>query len=514
MGTAIMSDRPIRNIVIIGGGTAGWMTAAALGTFLTQGYTITLVESDAIGTVGVGEATIPMIRLFNDALGIDEGDFLRATQGTCKLGIEFDGWARPDHRYMHAFGPVGRPLGLVPFHHYWARENAAGRAGALGEYCLNEVAARAGRFAQLTPQPGSPVPDMPYAFHFDAALYAKFLRGIAEGRGVRRVEGRIVDVARDGETGDVTAVALDGERRIDGDMFIDCSGFRGLLIAETLGAGYEDWTHWLPCDRAVAVPCAKTGDAITPYTRSTARAAGWQWRIPLQHRTGNGYVYSSAHLSDDEAAATLLANLDGTALADPKPLRFTTGMRRTFWDRNVVAIGLASGFMEPLESTSIHLIQTAIQRLLNFLPDRRIAAVAIAEYNRQTAQEYERIRDFLILHYHANGRAEPLWQACRAMPLPDTLTRKIDLFRSGARVFREQEELFTEAGWVQVFIGQGVLPDSWHPLVEQLSDDERAGFLSAVRDVATRTAAAMPHHHDTLTRLCGASPSPVMKAVA
>ena len=509
-----MSGRPIRNIVIVGGGTAGWMTASALGTFLTQGYAITLVESDAIGTVGVGEATIPMIRQFNDALGIDEAEFLRATEGSYKLGIAFDGWTRPGHSYMHAFGPVGRPLGLVPFHHYWVRETAAGRAGPLGDYCLNNVAARAGRFARIAPQPGSPVPELPYAFHFDAALYAKFLRGIAERCGVRRVEGRVVDVPRDGETCDVAAVVLDGERQIDGDLFIDCSGFRGLLIEETLGAGYAEWTRWLPCDRAIAVPCAKAGDPITPYTRSTARAAGWQWRIPLQHRTGNGYVYSSAHLSDDEAAATLLANLDGAALADPKPLRFTTGMRRKFWDRNVVAVGLASGFMEPLESTSIHLVQTAIQRLLNFLPDRRIGAVETAEYNRQTQIEYERIRDFLILHYHANGRDEPLWQACRAMTLPDTLAHKIDLFRSGARVVREHEELFTEAGWVQVFVGQGILPESWHPLVEQLSDDERAGFLSAVRDVAARTAGAMPHHHDTLTRLCGASPSPVMKAVA
>jgi tryptophan 7-halogenase len=504
-----MSRGSIRNIVIVGGGTAGWMTAAALSRFLEHGYSITLVESDDIGTVGVGEATIPMIRLFNDALGIDEADFLRATQGTYKLGIEFVGWRAPGHRYMHAFGPVGRPLGLVPFHHYWLRESA----GELGAYSLNETAARAGKFAHVAPQPGSPVPDMPYAFHFDAGLYAAYLRRYAEARGVVRVEGRIAGVERDGESGAIESVTLGGARSMAGDLFIDCSGFRGLLIEEALATGYDDWTHWLPCDRAMAVPCEGVEGGLTPYTRATARAAGWQWRIPLQHRTGNGYVFSSAHLSDDEAATTLLANLDGRALTDPKPLRFTTGARRKFWNRNVVAIGLASGFMEPLESTSIHLIQSAISRLLAFLPDVTLGKAEEGEYNRQTRVEYERIRDFLILHYHANGRDEPVWQACRDMALPDSLTEKLDLWREGARVHRRDEELFTESGWVQVLIGQGIVPAATHPLAAQLSDPERAGFLASIRDIATRAAAQMPDHADYIARFCGSASSP-MKAVA
>jgi tryptophan 7-halogenase len=508
-----MSRGLLRNIVIVGGGTAGWMTAAALSRFLETGYTITLVESDAIGTVGVGEATIPMIRLFNDALGIDEADFLCATSGTYKLGIEFVGWGGeglgPDHRYMHAFGPVGRPLGLVPFHHYWLRAGGT----HLGTYSLNETAARAGKFAHVSPQPGSPVPDMPYAFHFDAGLYAAFLRKYAEARHVRRIEGRIGQVDLDPETGHVKSIAVNGLDCVEGDMFIDCSGFRGLLIEEALSTGYDDWTHWLPCDRAMAVPCESTPGGLAPYTRATARAAGWQWRIPLQHRTGNGYVYASAHLSDDEAATNLLANLDGKALADPKPLRFTTGARRKFLNKNVVAIGLASGFMEPLESTSIHLIQTAISRLLSFLPAVSLGAAEEAEYNRQTRVEYERIRDFLILHYHANGRDEPLWRACRAITLPDSLTEKLNLWREGARIHRRDEELFTQDGWVQVLIGQGIVPASQHPLAAQLSDAERAGFLTSVRDIATRSSAQMPDHAAYLARFCGSASSP-MKAVA
>jgi tryptophan halogenase len=504
-----MSRGSIRNIVIVGGGTAGWMIAAALSRFLEHGYSITLVESDEIGTVGVGEATIPMIRLFNDALGIDEADFLRATQGTYKLGIEFVGWRAPGHRYMHAFGPVGRPLGLVPFHHYWL--SAGGKD--LGAYSLNETAARAGKFAHVAPQPGSPVPDMPYAFHFDAGLYAAYLRRYAEAHHVRRIEGRIGQVHFDAETGHVKAIDVNGLDRIEGDLFIDCSGFRGLLIEEALKTGYDDWTHWLPCDRAMAVPCESVPGGLTPYTRATARAAGWQWRIPLQHRTGNGYVYSSAHLSDDEAAATLLANLDGPALADPKLLRFTTGARRKFWNRNVVAIGLASGFMEPLESTSIHLIQTAVSRLLAFLPDGRLGAAEEAEYNRQTRAEYERIRDFLILHYYANGRDEPLWRACRDMTLPDSLTEKLDLWREGARIHRRDEELFTESGWVQVLIGQGIIPAATHPLTAQLSDAERTGFLASIRDIATRAAAQMPDHASYIARFCGSASSPMKAAL-
>jgi tryptophan 7-halogenase len=491
---------PGRSILIVGGGTAGWMTAAALARFLGPDAAIALVESDEIGTVGVGEATIPAIRLFNQALGLDEDEFIRATQGSFKLGIQFVDWLEPGHVYTHAFGPTGRELGLLPFHHYWLRARASGKAQPFGAYSPNAAAARADRFGRTDRPAGAALADQPYAFHFDAALYAAHLRRYAEGRGVTRHEGRIADVALDGGTGAVASVRLADGRDLAADLFIDCSGFRGLLIEGALAAGYEDWSHWLPCDRALAVPCAGVAP-LTPYTRSTAREAGWQWRIPLQHRIGNGYVYCSRFLSDDEAAATLLANLDGEALADPRPLRFVTGRRRAFWSRNVVAIGLASGFMEPLESTSIHLVQTAVLRLLAFLPGAGFSPADTAEYNRQTALEYERIRDFLILHYHANRRPGAFWAACRDMALPDSLAGRLDLFRAEGRLFRRDDELFTEAGWAQVLIGQDVRPRAWHPLADRLSADELAGFLATLQRLADAHAAALPSHDETLARI-------------
>lgn len=494
----------IRNIVIVGGGTAGWMAAAAFARFAGKTHGITLVESDAIGTVGVGEATIPQIRLFNQGLGLDEDEFLRETQGTFKLGIEFVDWLRPGHTYMHAFGPVGRGLGLLPFHHYWLRARALGMADQLGTYNLNDVAARAGKFARLAAKAGSPVPDMPYAFHFDASLYAAYLRRYAEARGVKRVEGRIVDVDRDSESGFVTAVRLDGEIAVGGDLFIDCSGFRGLLIEETMQAGYDDWSHYLPCDRAIAVPC-RNGGTLTPYTRSTARAGGWQWRIPLQHRTGNGYVYCSRFISDDEAASALLSNLDGEALADPRPLRFTAGKRRRMWVGNVVAMGLAAGFMEPLESTSIHLVQTAISRLLLMLPRQRFGEADAAEFNRQADVEWERIRDFIILHYKAVERTGPFWRAVRDMAIPDTLRHKIDVFRNQGLIFREQEELFTEAGWVQVLIGQGIVPETWHPLADGVGEEDLRGFLSDMKRLLANEVSRMPSHPGFIASHCAAA---------
>jgi tryptophan halogenase len=501
----VTAEDGISDIVIVGGGTAGWMAAAALARFLERGWRIRLIESEDIGTVGVGEATIPAIRLFNSALGLDEDDFLRATQGSFKLGIEFEGWLRDGHSYMHSFGPVGRELGLLPFHQYWLRAAAAGIARPLGAYSLNNAAALAGRFDRIRPRPGSPVPDVPYAFHFDASLYAAYLRRYAEARGVERIEGRIVGTRLAPESGHVEAVNLDGGAPVAGDLFIDCSGFRGLLIEQALGAGYDDWSHWLPCDRAIAVPSAPAAP-LTPFTRSTARSAGWQWRIPLQHRTGNGYVYCSRYVSDDEAAAELMANVDGEPLAEPRPLRFTAGRRKRFWIGNCVALGLASGFMEPLESTSIHLVQSAIMRLLAFLPQARFAAADIAEYNRQTALEHERIRDFIILHYKANERSGAFWRACRDMAVPDGLQHKIDLFRAGGRIFRYDDELFTEAGWVQVMLGQGVMPEAHHPLADQLSDADLAGFLAAVEQVVQRTAAEMPPHAEFIARHCRAAP--------
>nr|WP_246347143.1 tryptophan halogenase family protein [Sphingomonas jinjuensis] len=494
------SEAPV-TIVVTGGGTAGWMTAAALSRFLQRGYRIRLVESDAIGTVGVGEATIPQIVNFNTALGIDEDAFLKATQGTFKLGIEFVDWLRPGHRYMHAFGDVGRAIEGNPFIPYWLRAQELGVAKPLSAYSLNEMAARAERMHRGGPVTSPMVPAIPYAFHFDAGLYAAFLRRIAEEQGVERIEGRIVSVERDGTSGDVAALLLEGDRRVEGDLFVDCTGFRALLIGETLGVGFEDWGHWLPCDRALAVP-SDIDDSLTPYTRSTAKAAGWQWRIPLQHRIGNGLVYSSAHLSDDEAAATLLAGLDTEALADPRPIRFRTGRRREGWRGNVVAIGLASGFLEPLESTSIHMIQSAIQRLLKLIPRARATDAIRAEYNRQTDFEIERIRDVIILHYHANQRDEPLWQAVRAMTLPDSLRHKLDLWRASGAITREHEELFTEVGWFQVLVGQGVISASYHPIADQINAADLGEFMELVEALYRREALALTDHAAFVARHC------------
>jgi tryptophan 7-halogenase len=497
-------DARIRNIVIVGGGTAGWMTAATLSKLIGRNVSIRLIESDEIGIVGVGEATIPQIRLFNATLGIDEDEFIRETQGTFKLGIEFVDWTRPGSRYMHAFGVVGgRDLGLVQFYQYWLRLNQLGKVADLGSYTFNQVAARLGRFMRGTGQPNSPLTNVYHAFHFDAGLYARYLRGFSEKLGVVRTEGKVVDtVLREGD-GHIEAVVLDSGERIEGELFIDCSGFRGLLIEQALKTGYEDWSHWLPCDRAMAVPCESVPEP-TPYTRATARAAGWQWRIPLQHRIGNGHVYCSDFMSDDEAAAILLANLDGKALAEPRPLRFTTGMRKQVWNRNCVAIGLSSGFMEPLESTSIHFIQSSISRLVSLFPDRGFASETIAEYNRQARFELERSRDFLILHYHANARDEAFWQRCREMSIPGTLAHKIDLFRSSARLFREHEELFTEVGWLQVMIGQGIVPERYHPMVDMLSESEVVQMVDGTRAVLDRAAAAMPMHADFIAKHCRA----------
>jgi tryptophan halogenase len=502
-----MTGRPdgddVRRLVVVGGGSAGWMAAAAFSRFLETGWSIDLVESDAIGTVGVGEATIPQIRLFNGALGLDEDAFLRATQGTIKLGIQFVDWWRQGHRYIHGFGQVGRDLGLISFHHYWRRAHDLGVAEDLGAYCPNVVAALANRFERDT-APGATRPYMPHAYHFDAGLYAAHLRRYAQARGVVRHEGRIIKVELDGDSGDVASLKLDGGRRIAGDLFIDCSGFRGLVIGEALGVGYQDWTQWLPCDRAIAVPSERTAP-VTPYTRSTAHAAGWQWRIPLQHRTGNGMVYCSSHLSDDEAAFELLTSLDGQALAEPRPIRFTTGRRERFWHRNCVAVGLASGFLEPLESTSIHLVQSAIERILQFLPAGRPDDRAIAEYNRQTIAEMERIRDFIVLHYKATVRDDSdFWRQCAAMEIPDTLAERMALFREAGRIFHDGKELFTQAGWVQVLLGQGVLPESWHPLAGQLTASELAEFFDIQARLCRERAARMTPHDEFLAGTCAA----------
>jgi len=489
-----MSDEKPRRIVVVGGGTAGWMTAAALGRFCLPGSSVTVVESDDIGTVGVGEATIPSIQMFNNSLGLDEAEFLAATGATYKLGIAFDGWGRADEAYVHAFGLVGSALGVVPFHHYWLRGRALGIAKPLGHYILHTIAIAGNRFAHLERPAGSPLPPLPYAFHFDAGLYARYLRRKAEKWGVVRQEGKIIAVERNGESGDVAAVVLANGTRIAGDLFVDCSGFRGLLIEQELEAGFEDWSEWLQSDRAVAVPCARV-DPLMPLTRSIARKGGWQWRIPLQHRTGNGYVFNSDAISEDEATATLLASLDGEAMAEPRTIRFATGRRRKCWIRNVVAIGLSSGFIEPLESTSIHLIQTGVNRLLELLPQRHISDAMRDDYNDRAAWEIDRVRDFVIFHYHANQRdGEPYWDRLRAMRVPDDLQHKIDLFRSSARLHSSFDELFDPRAWIQVMLGQNIMPESYHPIADLLPEPRLREFLDGLERAHVQDVSAMPDH--------------------
>jgi tryptophan halogenase len=482
------------------------MAAAALARALQFPVVIRLVESEEIGTVGVGEATVPHLRAFNTSLQIDEVEFVRAVSGTFKLGIQFVDWGSPGSSYVHGFGSIGHEYRSLPFHAYWAKLRLQGKAQPLDAYSLNTAAAPAGKFmsgASDVP-PGSPLAQVAYAYHFDAGLYAQYLRRYAEARGVQRIEGEVVDVRLRGEDGFIESVTLKSGARIEADLFIDCSGFRGLLIEQTLQTGYDRWTQWLPCDRAVAVPCEKVS-AATPYTRSTARAAGWQWRIPLQHRTGNGYVYSSAQVGDDEAAATLLQNLDGRPLADPRVLRFTTGRRRRMWERNCVALGLASGFLEPLESTSIYLIQSGIARLISMLPDRHMSPVLRAAYNAEAAFEIERIRDFLILHYCATERRDTeFWRYCGSMSIPDGLRARIELFRDSARFYRDGDEMFALTSWVQVMVGQGILPRGYHPLVDAISDHDLAQFAESVRGVIATCVAAMPAHEQFIDRYCRA----------
>ncbi len=500
-----MNDPNIQSIVIVGGGTAGWMTAAALATVLRGQVSIKLVESDEIGAVGVGEATIPLIRRFNQIVGIDENDFLRATQGTFKMGIEFVNWGQLGSRYIHGFGAIGRDLSTVPFHQYWLRLAAAGKARPLGEYSLNQVACAQNRFMPpRTDVPESPLADLAHAYHFDAGLYAKYLSKLAQGLGVLRIEGKIVRATQREGDGFVQSVVLESGQQVAGELFIDCSGFRGLLIEETLHTGYEDWTHWLPCDRAWAVPCESVAP-LTPYTRATAHRAGWQWRIPLQHRIGNGHVFCSAQMSDDEAAAVLLGRLDGQPLAAPRLLKFTTGMRRQAWNRNVVAIGLSSGFLEPLESTSIHLIQAAIIQLIEFFPSAGFNHVEVDEYNRQSRFHFERIRDFIILHYHLNQRTDSsFWQQCAAMPVPETLRHKLSLYAHAGRLLRVDNELFAEAAWLQVMNGQGLKPQAWHPLVNLHTEQAIAQYLEDVHGVVLQCATVMPEHAAYIAEHCAA----------
>ena len=491
----------LRRIVIVGGGSAGWMCAAALAARLGQGpWQLTLVESDEIGIVGVGEATIPPIRAFNARIGLDEDEFLRETGGTFKLGIEFVDWGAAGERYMHAFGDVGRPLDELPFHQHWLR---VGAPGELADYSIANQAALAGRFMRPRPDmAGSPLAGIAYAFHFDAARYAALLRRKAEGAGVRRIEGRIGRVERDGEG--IRRLHLEGGAVVEGDFFIDCSGLHALLIGQALGVPFEDWSHWLPCDRAWAVPTASHGPLL-PFTRATARETGWQWRIPLQHRTGNGHVFASAFTDEAAARDALLRHLDAEPLAEPRLIRFRTGRRQQAWVGNCVAIGLASGFLEPLESTSLHFIQSAVLRLIDLFPAEGLAAADIAEYNRQTAAEMDSVRDFLILHYKLTRRDDtPFWRHCGSMAVPEALQARMELFASHGRLFRHGQELFSEPSWLQVLLGQGLRPRAHHPLAETRPLEQARAFVDNTREVVRRCVTVMPAHAEFISAHCAA----------
>ncbi|WP_404822898.1 tryptophan halogenase family protein [Novosphingobium huizhouense] len=489
----------IGKVVVLGGGTAGWMTAALLSKVLGAQVAIELVESDDIGIIGVGEATIPPIQVVNSVLGIDEAEFLRETKATIKLAIRFENWGDVGQSYYHTFGTAGRNTAFASFHHFWNRARKLGFGGSYWDYDLNFLSAEAGKFAST--RGNDPVWDMPYAYHFDSALYGQFLRRHSEARGVVRTEGKVADVVRSGETGDVAALVLTDGRQVSGDLFVDCSGSRGVLIQQHLATGFEDWGHWLPCDRAMAVPSERFEHTL-PFTRAIAHGAGWQWRIPLQHRNGNGLVYASRHYSDDEAAAILLGNLDSPALADPRIIAFRTGCARRQWNHNVVAVGLSSGFLEPLESTSIYLIQSAITRLIHLFPHAGITPDLVDEYNRQSRIEMELIRDFIILHYHANARTDSaFWAELRTMAVPERLARKIALFRANGTLVQDQYDIFMEPSWVQVLMGQGIVPEDHHPLADGPSEAELAAQLAQLAQLKARPLDQLPSHDAYLQRL-------------
>jgi len=495
------AHNPVKSVVIVGGGTAGWIAAAALSKLMGKTITIRLIESEAIGTVGVGEATIPQIRRLNGILGIEERDFIRATKGSFKLGIEFNNWGHIGERYLHTFGDAGINLQGQYFHHYWRRFAEDHPDTSMWDYSLHHRAAYAGKFGQVQRVGRTSMTGLAYAYHFDATEYAAYLRKLSEPRGVVRTEGKVVDVLLDDETGHITSVSLESGETIAGDLFIDCTGFRGLLIGGAMGVGWQDWSHWLPADRAVTVACERT-DPLLPYTKATAHGAGWQWRIPLQHRTGNGHVFASDFLSEDDATQTLLDNLDAPAIGTPRTLRFKTGRREKLWHKNVVSLGLASGFLEPLESTSIHIIQSNVSRLIELFPDTNFAAANIAEYNRVVTKEYDLIRDFLIMHYCRTDRDDtPFWRHCASMTIPESLQHKMDLFRACGHLFRDPDDLFRESSWVQVMLGQGVTPESWHRHVDQLSDTQLLQFMTDVKAIIDKTVDPLPAHGDFIAQM-------------
>jgi tryptophan halogenase len=491
--------KPIRRVVIAGGGTAGWMTAAALSRTLGKVLDITLVESDEIGTVGVGEATIPTLVHFHRLLDINEQEFMAATQATFKLGISFEGWRDRGKDYVHSFGTTGTDHWTAGFQHFWMKGRKQGLARDYGDYCLELRAGLEHKFAHL------PNDGMNYAYHLDAGRYARFLRRYSEHFGVQRIEAKIASVEQSAN-GDIAALLLDSGKRIEGDLFIDCTGFRSLLLGQTLGVAYQDWSHWLFNDSAIAVQTESMGPAL-PMTRSMAHDWGWQWRIPLQSRVGNGIVYSSRFVDDDTAKATLLGNIEGKALTEPRVIRFKPGQREKTWSHNCLAIGLSSGFLEPIESTSIHLIQRSIVRLLQNFPSQGIRQADVAEFNAQTWSEIEFIRDFIILHYKVTERRDtPYWKQAAEMPVPAQLQHRIDLFQQTGRSFRITNELFAENSWIQVMLGQGITPDQHHPSADLMGDEELGAFLEGIRSQVARTVAQLPSHQEYVERYCGAKP--------
>ena len=495
-------------VVILGGGTAGWMAAAALTSLLPPSRCrVRLVESDEIGIVGVGEATLPQIKNFNDSVGIDEAEMMRATNATFKLGIDFVDWGFKGSRYVHPFGVHGGPESGHSFHHQWLRSVQAGRDWDVQEFSFAIMAARANRFDIPAANKRAINSTFSYAYHFDASLYAKFMRRLCEDRGLERIEGKVRDVEQDAETGDVRALLMESGERVAGDFFIDCSGFRSLLLGSKLDAEWEDWSQWLPCDRAIPVPTERVGD-LTPYTRVIAMDAGWRWRIPLQHRTGNGYVFSTRFIDEDAAVEELLQSLDERTLAEPRLLKFQAGRRKASWKRNCVALGLSSGFLEPLESTSIYLIQIAIMHLIPLLPTRSYDGRLPAEFNRRMDVEYERIRDFLILHYHLNSRDDTeLWRYCRSMAVPDSLSRKMELFRHSGIIESYKDGLFTPPSWLSVLVGQGMTPEHYHPLAEAQPLERMLGELEELRIDIQERVEEMPKHASFIARYANAQPT-------
>ncbi len=497
----------IENIIIVGGGTAGWMAAAALSRIRAgRPVAITLIESEEIGTVGVGEATIPPFLDFNRLLEIDERDMLSMVQGSFKLGIQFVNWGKIGDSYIHPFGNYGYQVDGISFHHVWHKYQQAGDKRPIQLFNVETMAAHFGRFARTEDYQRDDLPPVNYAYHIDAGRYAKYLRNYAETRGVVRREGKISDVTLDNESGFVSSVTMENGDVLKGDLFIDCSGFRGLLIEQALKTGYDDWSNYLPCNRAVALPCLREdGSGPLPYTRATAHSAGWQWQVPLQHRNGNGHVYCNEYMSDDEAHSILVKNIAGKPGAEPNFLRFVTGRRKKFWNKNVVALGLASGFMEPLESTSLHLVNTGINKLIALLSLDGVTQAQEDAFNRLTGKEYARIRDFLILHYNSTTRDDsPFWNYCRNMPVPDSLTEKVELFRQNGQIFREDDELFTETSWAAVMMGQGIKMGGHNAMADAVKEPTTRREIDEMEKSIQFVVQHMPSHDAYLKQYCPA----------